>query len=100
MDKLLLGTFYYIYKLLSSVAEYHINCLCTELSLLLCILSSWWFYVEALAINGYQGKMLNILWMYIYDLSIPWSPTCSWFIVTYPVETVVFLIYKIEFETI
>ena len=54
MDKLLLGTFYYIYKLLSSVAEYHINCLCTELSLLLCILSSWWFYVEALAINGYQ----------------------------------------------
>ena len=50
-----------IFTGLSSVAEYHINCLCTELSSLLCILSSWWFYVEALAINGYQGKTLNIL---------------------------------------
>ena len=43
------------------VAEYHINCLCTELSSLLCILSSWRFYVVAMAINGYPGMVLHIL---------------------------------------
>jgi hypothetical protein len=32
--------FHWIYKC-SSVAEYHINSLCTELSSLLCIQSSW-----------------------------------------------------------
>ena len=54
--------FHWIYKC-SSVAEYHINCLCTELSSLLCIQSSWW-YIKGM-INGHQGKMLNMLYMYI-----------------------------------
>jgi hypothetical protein len=44
--------------------EYHINCLCTELSSLLCIQSFWW-YTKGM-INGHQGKMLfNMLYMYI-----------------------------------
>ena len=54
--------FYWIYKC-SSVAEYYINSLCTELSSLLCIQSSWW-YIKGM-INGHQGKMLNMLYMYI-----------------------------------
>ena len=47
----------------SSVAEYHINCLRTELSSLLCIQSSLW-YIKGM-INAHQGKMLNLLYMYI-----------------------------------
>jgi hypothetical protein len=39
------------------------NSLCTELSSLLCIQSSWW-YIKGM-INGHQGKMLHILYMYI-----------------------------------
>jgi hypothetical protein len=46
------------------VAEYHINCLCTELCSLLCILSSWRFYVVAMAINGYPG-METAAWIKI-----------------------------------
>ena len=53
---------HWIYKC-SSVAEYHINSLWTELSSLLCIQSSWWYNKGM--INGHQGKMLNILYMYI-----------------------------------
>ena len=52
--------FHWIYRC-SSIAEYHINSLCTELSSLLCIQSSWG-YIKGM-IN--QGKMLNILYMYI-----------------------------------
>jgi hypothetical protein len=54
--------FHWIYKC-SSIAEYHIYSLCTELSSLLCIQSSWG-YIKGM-INGHQGKMLNILYMYI-----------------------------------
>jgi hypothetical protein len=36
---------------------------CTELSSLLCIQSSWW-YIKGM-INGHQGKMLSMLYMYI-----------------------------------
>jgi hypothetical protein len=53
---------------ISSVAEYHINCLCTELSSLLCIQSSCW-YIKGM-IHGHQGKMLNMLYTYIL---IYWS---------------------------
>jgi hypothetical protein len=45
------------------ISEYHINSLCTELSSLLCIQSSWW-YIKGM-INGHQGKMLNMLYIYI-----------------------------------
>jgi len=56
--------FHWIYKC-SSVAEYHINCLCTELSSLLCIQSSWW-YIKGM-INGYQDEILNMLHVYWWN---------------------------------
>ena len=58
------GQYIHICTRSSSVAEYHIDCHCTALSSLLCILSPWWFYVETLATNGYQGKILSVLFLW------------------------------------